>query len=829
MVKAGLEIRADIKALRKEFADARNEFRQFNEQAIKAATGVRQIEQAAKPAGSALGGFFKQFTAGTVAGNLITGVLSRAKQAIVSFATGSIQASSSLTELDSKARVVFGQTFERVQGQAKAVANEVGRASSAILQMATDFGAIIKAFGITGPLMDDMSVRLAKLAVDMASFHNTSDENAFMALRSGLSGETEPLKRFGIVLTDTNLKFFALEKGIKSNVEQMNQAQKTALRYEFILDKTKDSQGDAARTAESYANQTRRLSGEITTLQEEMGKSVTPALADALSVLSASIQTTRLFTRELIKDLGSLAEAISLKLYKAGVTKQSTLKGMKLGFMETGAKTQPGILSRVSDRLEAEKNAEGTAELNERINALDSFESLGGVAPSKGQGAAKAAEERDKAIRDVMQALSAQAQANAERLKQRREELKLRERLGVLTKEESRELETINRRVDFQEDKVRDLTQAWESANDRVKTMRKTVADLNADIIKQRQELNRTLAGIDEDANRKKAEKLVDLLREQKELEGKLVRREGLSLADQERMGEIDGLLKKAQVGDEGAIERRRMLQGEKRQLEAFGAQNQLSIAQKDRAKQIEQELAALQGIDPFAEAFKKAQAFAGADEFKQIDMETEERKREAAIEHNRKLDETLGDLIQANQELAGAEAARAEALKLVTAAVEEMGEKQAVQFQGVEEATRVHVAAQITELGKLEGAIKDVEAAYINAAAAASNLAAMSSGLSGPAQQFAIGGTVHGRQGIDKVPAWLTSGEEVINKVAAQRYRPLLKAINSFSLPAPRFAQGGTVQTYDQRRSVQVHQTFNHAAMSNPEMHRWLARFAHQ
>ena len=90
---------------------------------------------------------------------------------------------------------------------------------------------------------------MAKLAVDMASFVNSSDEEAFQAIQSGLVGMVQPLRRYGVVLTQANLEQFAQEKGLKQSIKTMSQAQLVALRYAFIMDKTKTAQGDAARTA----------------------------------------------------------------------------------------------------------------------------------------------------------------------------------------------------------------------------------------------------------------------------------------------------------------------------------------------------------------------------------------------------------------------------------------------------------------------------------------------------------------------------------------------------------------------------------------------------
>lgn len=242
----------------------------------KVRASVNELQQTAKKGGleNVLGPLSSRFSSAAVVGGL--GLLGRS----------ALQAASNLEELESKARFVFGDTFTAVAERSDVIAESVGRASSRILQMAADYGAIIQPMGIATEKAGEMGTSLAQLAVDMSSFHNATELDAFVALRSAITGETEPMKRFGVVMTQANLSAYALSKGIRTKIESLNQAQMTALRYNYILDKTQQAQGDAARTSASFANQSRRLKDEWRALNEELGKQVTPVAAKGLGVLA---------------------------------------------------------------------------------------------------------------------------------------------------------------------------------------------------------------------------------------------------------------------------------------------------------------------------------------------------------------------------------------------------------------------------------------------------------------------------------------------------------------------------------------------------------------
>lgn len=171
----------------------------------------------------------------------------------------------------------FEENSQRVQDWAGAFANSAGRSEFELREMAGTIGSVLN------PLMErnaevaaGMSTRLTELAVDLGSFFNRTDTDALEALRSGITGEAEPLKRFGIVMSEATLEAFRLEQGIGKSVKQMSIAEKTALRYNFILDQTQLAHGDAAKTSEGWANASKALVGALKDLGTRLGLTILP-------------------------------------------------------------------------------------------------------------------------------------------------------------------------------------------------------------------------------------------------------------------------------------------------------------------------------------------------------------------------------------------------------------------------------------------------------------------------------------------------------------------------------------------------------------------------
>ena len=212
-------------------------------------------------------------------------VLKKAAGAMKDYALEGIQLASELVEKQNVVDVTFGSNSNKIYEFADTAAEKFGLTTLAAEQYAGTMGALFKSSGITEGI-DDMSIKMAQLAADMASFYNISSDMAFEKLRSGISGESEPLKALGINLSVANLEAYALSEGIKTAWKNMSQAEQTMLRYNYILSQTADAQGDFERTSDSLANQQRIMQLNLQKLQAEIGEKLYPVAQDILGLIN---------------------------------------------------------------------------------------------------------------------------------------------------------------------------------------------------------------------------------------------------------------------------------------------------------------------------------------------------------------------------------------------------------------------------------------------------------------------------------------------------------------------------------------------------------------
>ena len=207
--------------------------------------------------------------------------------ALLAIGKRAIDLASDLTEVQNVVDVTFGKGAQQINDFANTAITKFGLSELKAKEFASTLGAVIKPSGIAGQELVDMSKKLTGLAGDFASFRNLRPEEAFQKIRAGITGETEPLKTLGIVMTQVNLKQFAMEQGIKKNIKSMTQAELTMLRYKFIMDKSKDAQGDFNRTLkDSYANQKRVLGVRFDQFLAKMAVAVLPVLTSGFEALN---------------------------------------------------------------------------------------------------------------------------------------------------------------------------------------------------------------------------------------------------------------------------------------------------------------------------------------------------------------------------------------------------------------------------------------------------------------------------------------------------------------------------------------------------------------
>lgn len=180
--------------------------------------------------------------------------------ALVKFAKQSIELSSDVQEVQNVVDVAFGDMKDQMEAFADTAIDKFGISALTAKRTGSTYMAMAKGMGIAGQEAADMALNLTGLSADMASFYNVSQKYTDIALKSVFTGETETLKQYGIVMTQTNLQEFARQKGITKSIQSMTQQEQTMLRYQYVMKQTALAQGDFVRTQNSWANQTRILS-----------------------------------------------------------------------------------------------------------------------------------------------------------------------------------------------------------------------------------------------------------------------------------------------------------------------------------------------------------------------------------------------------------------------------------------------------------------------------------------------------------------------------------------------------------------------------------------
>lgn len=213
------------------------------------------------------------------------GLVMIARKALDTIKTG-IDYASDLAEVQNVVDVTFGSATEVINSWSKECLAAYGMNEVSAKRYAGTIGAMLKSSGLAGDAIVDMSKDMVGLAGDMASFYNLDLETAFEKIRSGISGETEPLKQLGINMSVANLEAYALSQGITTAYNEMSQAEQVMLRYNYLMSTTADAQGDFARTQDSYANQTRLLSESWLEFTGVMAEQLLPVLTTIVSWLN---------------------------------------------------------------------------------------------------------------------------------------------------------------------------------------------------------------------------------------------------------------------------------------------------------------------------------------------------------------------------------------------------------------------------------------------------------------------------------------------------------------------------------------------------------------
>lgn len=209
---------------------------------------------------------------------------------ILGFFQDSIRASSDAAEEASKFKEVFKELSADGESWVSQTATEMGRAESTVRSFAASFGAVLSPqFEGNRQAALELSEGYTQLAIDLASFYNVSEEEAKTSLMSAIAGETEPMRRFGVMLNEAAINAELMAMGLNKTQKEASAAELQQARYNVVMKATKDAQGDAVRTSDQFANSMRALQGAFEQVKIEIGDVLMPVVLQVVGVVKQAI------------------------------------------------------------------------------------------------------------------------------------------------------------------------------------------------------------------------------------------------------------------------------------------------------------------------------------------------------------------------------------------------------------------------------------------------------------------------------------------------------------------------------------------------------------
>lgn len=206
--------------------------------------------------------------------------------ALIKFGKEAVNLASDVQEAQNVVDTAFGAMSGMVEKFADTAIEKYGMSELAAKQTASTYMAMSKGMGMYGEQAAQMAIDAAARTGDIASFYNMTQKEADTMLKSIWTGETESLKRIGVVMTQTNLDQYALQKGFGKTTSAMNQQELVMLRYQYVMEQTGLAAGDFEKTQDSWANQTRVLSERWKQFLSLMGTGLIQLLTPALKFLN---------------------------------------------------------------------------------------------------------------------------------------------------------------------------------------------------------------------------------------------------------------------------------------------------------------------------------------------------------------------------------------------------------------------------------------------------------------------------------------------------------------------------------------------------------------
>lgn len=294
-------------------------------------------------------------------------------KALINLGQQAVDVASDLTEVDNVVQKAFGNMRGEMDALADSSIKNLGISRLEAYQTGSTFMAMGKSMLTSSQDAKDMALNLTKLSANMASFFNTSNKYAAIALKSIYTGETETLKQYSVVMTEVNLKQFALAQGITKSYNEMSQSEKVMLRYQYVMQQLGYIGDDFIDTQDSWANQTRVLKEQWKEFLGVLGTGI-------ITVLTPLVKALNMIMGRMIAIAKSIGSVLSNVF---GIQVQSA--NQVSGAITDTADAFDDATTAVGDYDKATKKASKTAS-----KSLASFDKLNNTMTSQSDGDAGA-------------------------------------------------------------------------------------------------------------------------------------------------------------------------------------------------------------------------------------------------------------------------------------------------------------------------------------------------------------------------------------------------------------------------------------------------------
>lgn len=268
---------------------------------------------------------------------------------LVNFGKAATKLASDLQEVQNVVDTAFGDMSYKIEEFSKAAIDNFGLSELTAKSWASTMLAMGRGMGQSLSYGSDMAVELTGRLADVMSFYNKTAEEAQTLGQAIYSGETEPLKRIGIVMTEANLQLFAMQRGYKQLYKDMNAADKLMVRQEYFLKATNLAAGDFVKTQDGWANSTRVLTERWKQMQTEFGKAfmilgslVLPVLNPIINGLTAIAQLAQVAAANIAAIFGTKLTTTEKSLAVIADNSKDASKGL-LGIGKSAEKSGKDI------------------------------------------------------------------------------------------------------------------------------------------------------------------------------------------------------------------------------------------------------------------------------------------------------------------------------------------------------------------------------------------------------------------------------------------------------------------------------------------------------